>query len=436
MDSPTVDESGWRLVDTSAQSLHYESETTSAQGYAVLKRRDYSSVAEVFAELLPRHFLASILERLRENDPGVFSGSRGKTGIRTTSVETGDVYATFACRAWIQGRGARAGTTVVEAYKNALNFLARHSAVRLNGFRKTYLIHRRVYIGQDGEQQKDLNRSFQAVLSSLGEFLCGDEKLFRFTAHAGIVRSVPNKPARVGIWHYQAVVMLPTREPFLVYTRTHDTTSSLDQTTQTSSVVGEWSDIIVAFRQPSTLCMDSYYLDTAGRTTLDNKGVRYVAALKPDRFTTLVNFLKPHVNNTGESAWAWNETRKEAAVYHYSQDKNIGKKFTLSNCFTMAASPQPRDYVPVYDEYNSKFSGCVLFNKRMHGCTFPFPSPKRTNLATEVNIWDYIFTSLLINCWHIWRAIIQQRDNDAPLPDFAAFCNQLAISIINELYIA
>ena len=155
--------------------------------------------------------------------------------------------------------------------------------------------------------------------------------------------------------------MLPTREPFLVYTRNHDTMNSLGETTQTSSVVGEWSDIIVAFRQPSTLCMDSYFLDTAGRTTLDNKGVRYVAALKPDCFATLVNFLKPHVNNTGQSAWAWNETMKEAAVYHYSQDKSI---FTLSNCFTIAASPQPRDYVPVYDKYNSMFSGCDLFNNK------------------------------------------------------------------------
>ena len=26
--------------------------------------------------------------------------------------------------------------------------------------------------------------------------------------------------------------------------------------------------------------------------------------------------VKPHINNTGQSAWAWNETRKEAAVYH------------------------------------------------------------------------------------------------------------------------
>ena len=174
--------------------------------------------------------------------------------------------------------------------------------------------------------------------------------------------------------------------------------------------------------------MDSYYLDTAGRTTLDNKGVLYVAALKPDRFATLVNFLKPHVNNTGQSAWAWNETRKEAAVYHYSQDTSRVSERNYSVC-TIAASPQPRDYVPVYDKYNSMFSGCDLFNKRMYGCTFPFPS--RTNLATDVNIWDYIFISLLINCWHISRAIILHRDNDAPLPDFAAFCDQLAISIIN-----
>ena len=300
-----IDEIGWRLVDTSAQSLHDESETTSAQGYAVWRR----SVAEVFAELLP---LASILERLRENDPGVFSGSRGKTGIRTTSVETGHVYATFAGRAWIQGRGARAGTTVVEAYKNALNFLSRHSAARLNGFQKTYLIHRRVYIGRDREQQQDLNRFFQAGLSSLGEFLCGDEKLFRFTAHAGIVHSVPNKPARVGIWHFQAVVMLPTREPFLVYTRTHDTTSSLGQTTQTFSVVGEWSDIIVAFRQPSTLSMDP--------TTWTPQVVPLLTT-KASLIVLLRWWISwSHMSTTQDRVPGRETKRKEAAVYHYSQD--------------------------------------------------------------------------------------------------------------------
>ena len=53
----------------------------------------------------------------------------------------------------------------------------------------------------------------------LGEVLCGDEKLFRFTGKGGIVRKGPNKPAKVGIWHYQGTVMYSNGEPFLVYTR-------------------------------------------------------------------------------------------------------------------------------------------------------------------------------------------------------------------------
>ena len=50
---------------------------------------------------------------------------------------------------------------------------------------------------------------------------------------------------------------------------------------------------------------------------------RYNAALKADRFRSIVNFLKPQVQSTGDCAWAWNETRGEAAVYHSSRDTNI-----------------------------------------------------------------------------------------------------------------
>ena len=51
--------------------------------------------------------------------------------------------------------------------------------------------------------------------------------LFRFTGKGGIVRKVPNKPARVGIWHYQAVVTLPDELPYLVYTRVHNTSANM-----------------------------------------------------------------------------------------------------------------------------------------------------------------------------------------------------------------
>ena len=43
------------------------------------------------------------------------------------------------------------------------------------------------------------------------------KKLFRFIGKGGIVRKVPNKPAKVGIWHNKRTVMLSNPEPFLVY---------------------------------------------------------------------------------------------------------------------------------------------------------------------------------------------------------------------------
>ena len=57
-------------------------------------------------------------------------------------------------------------------------------------------VRSKVYITCGGYQETLLNRQLQRMLSSLGEVLCGDEKLFRFTTRGGIVRKVPKKPAK------------------------------------------------------------------------------------------------------------------------------------------------------------------------------------------------------------------------------------------------
>ena len=121
------------------------------------------------------------------------------------------------------------------------------------------------------------DRCFQSALVSLGETLCCDEKLFRFTGKGGIVRKVPNKPARVGIRHYQAVVTLSGELPF-VYTRVHHTSANTGDRTPTSMMVLEWAEIVKSFQQPTTLAMDCYYLDNNDRQCLLERGVRCVAA--------------------------------------------------------------------------------------------------------------------------------------------------------------
>ena len=66
----------------------------------------------------------------------------------------------------------------MEAYKNALNFLSRHSAVRLNGFRKTYLIHRRVYIGRIGSNERISTASSRLYFSLSENFFAVTKTCF------------------------------------------------------------------------------------------------------------------------------------------------------------------------------------------------------------------------------------------------------------------
>ena len=94
--------------------------------------------------------------------------------------------------------------------------------------------------------------------------------------------------------------------------------------------------------------MDSYYLCKVGRRTLRQKNVRFIAAIKPDRFKRITTFLTLSVQNAGESAYAFIGDRNEAAVM---RDTNIRKKFVLTYCFTRVPQKKPSDYVPVYDEY-------------------------------------------------------------------------------------
>ena len=79
----------------------------------------------------------------------------------------------------------------------------------------------------------------------------------------------------MGIWHYQAVVTLPTGDPFLVYTRTHNSSSNLGESTATAEIVKEWAQLIKGYRQDTTMCMDSYFLSGAGRGILRDLNVRY-----------------------------------------------------------------------------------------------------------------------------------------------------------------
>ena len=121
--------------------------------------------------------------------------------------------------------------------------------------------------------------------------------------------------------------------------------------------------------------------------------MRYVAAVKPDRFRILTNLLKQQVNNTGDSSWAWNEAGGEVAVYHKSRDKSIGEKFACPTALLRYPTKCAGMRYQIYDEYKAVFCGCDIFNRQLHNRMFPYALPRDTSTAVERND----LSSVLIN---------------------------------------
>ena len=120
--------------------------------------------------------------------------------------------------------------------------------------------------------------------------------------------------------------------------------------------------------------LDSYYLCKVGCETLRQ---RRCASLQPSNLLdskSITSLLALLVQKAGDSI---NEDRNEAAVMHWSRDKNIGKKFTFF-CFPQK---KPSDYIPVYDEYKSLFSGCDKVQPATLWEDFPTSSSQRHQLG-------------------------------------------------------
>ena len=85
-----------------------------------------------------------------------------------------------------------------------------------------------------------MSSNFVAAIKSLGQTFAGDEKLFYFTGRHGWVHMVKNKPARLGLWHYQATALLENGLPFLFCTRAHAVDLNRKEKIPTHNVVEEW----------------------------------------------------------------------------------------------------------------------------------------------------------------------------------------------------
>jgi len=66
-----------------------------------------------------------------------------------------------------------------------------------------------------------ISKNFQSLVSRVGEFAAGDEKLLHFTGNSKNIRMILTKPDRVGHWFCELCIKLVNGLSFLLYFRAH-----------------------------------------------------------------------------------------------------------------------------------------------------------------------------------------------------------------------
>ena len=101
------------------------------------------------------------------------------------------------------------------------------------------------YFEFDSMEETRINYYFEVFFSSLGDWLAGDEKLFKFAGKSGYVRLLPNKPAKVGLWNFQGAIILKCGPPFLIYTQMHISLPETQRSMKFIDIIKDWVKLIL-----------------------------------------------------------------------------------------------------------------------------------------------------------------------------------------------
>lgn len=67
------------------------------------------------------------------------------------------------------------------------------------------------------DDERYLSTQFVSIIDSLGQWVAGDEKLFKFAGRSTILRLVPKKPDKLSIWNYELCGRLRDGSLYLLY---------------------------------------------------------------------------------------------------------------------------------------------------------------------------------------------------------------------------
>jgi hypothetical protein len=213
-----------------------------------------------------------------------------------------------------------------------------------------------------------------------------------------------------------------------LFGRVHAVETQLGQKIPTIDVMEQWAAIIKEKQDVTTILVaDSYYLTEDARSLLSDLGVRYLCSITKGRFYDLVEEVKSRVEKPGQWTSSWNDDTGELLTFYWNCDKNVGKKYTLTNALFKEQGRTPKHSIPGYDMYTYMFSLCDQFNRGLHDCTWPHRNGGGKQQGTSGTVHDFYFSAILQNTMHAWFAVNSEADQTMSFKTFA-------LELADELY--
>lgn len=420
-----LEETGWEEVDLSTGS--WELNTVEPEyAFTLLDFTNRSKKVDIFLRLMPPTFIQEIIDHTHQTHQSASSYPCG----RHFNITLSRFYKFLAIKIRIQGlqvvptKNKPNANARRRAFQDAQqHFVQKYPNSQPPGINQLEKLHTTYLITP--ELESSLSKCFLSAVTSLGQHVAGDEKLFHFTGNSAYIRLVPNKPDRIGLWSYELSAELTNGAAFLLHVRSHTVNKAVGEKIPTSEVVSQWATVVQDKGQPETvLVADSYYLDKTGRALLTDMEIPFICSIKEDRFSQLADMVKNKVEKPGEWAAVWNDDQEELFVYTWDTNKEVGKKFTLTNAFSKKAKRSRKGTIPAYDHYKVMFSTCDHFNRGLGDCTWPHRHGGGNAEGDLSCLSDFYFSSILQNVKTAWSVYHTEPS------DFKTLCTQLA----DELY--
>jgi hypothetical protein len=324
----------WRKIDLKKESFRLPN-ISSEKAFIIFKFRR-ATYLDIFLEFLP----INLLEVVWNNADLVYDGGKKiNKGIFDPKL----IYRFFAIKIRVQGLqngpklNKQNGKPLQESFLEAREYFSASFPEKSPGRNVISKLSSSFLITADYFNQLSLN--FQSIVRELGEYASGDEKLDRFTGNSGDIRLVPNKPARIGLGHYQLVGKVDNATPYVLDIKMARIHRQANESEVMANIVGHWSDVILRVNKNSSdkltlLCFDTHYTDAASRSVLLRKKIKYIGAVASGRFGKVFDLVKTDVKKPGDYSIAYSDSTKEIFNYNWDKNKDIGKKMVIGNALT------------------------------------------------------------------------------------------------------